>query len=92
ELGFVVPQVRVRDDINLAPYTYRLVIGGIVVGEDVVSPDEMLALDTGQAVGSLNGKAAKDPTFGLAATWIMPGDADAATGQGFLVVDASTVI
>ncbi|MFX5752167.1 FHIPEP family type III secretion protein, partial [Acinetobacter baumannii] len=39
-----------------------------------------------------NGKAAKDPTFGLAATWIMPGDADAATGQGFLVVDASTVI
>ncbi len=92
ELGFVVPQVRVRDDINLAPYTYRLVIGGIVAGEDVVSPDEMLALNTGQAVGRLNGKPAKDPTFGLDATWIMAADADAATGQGFLVVDASTVI
>ncbi|HEX8389774.1 MAG TPA: flagellar biosynthesis protein FlhA [Sphingomonas sp.] len=92
ELGFVVPQVRVRDDINLAPYTYRLLVNGVVVGEDQASPDEMLALDTGQAVGSLQGKAAKDPTFGLDATWIAPGDADAATGMGFLVVDPGTVV
>ena len=47
ELGFVVPQVRVRDDINLAPYTYRILVGGVVVGEDQASADEMLALDTG---------------------------------------------
>jgi flagellar biosynthesis protein FlhA len=92
ELGFVVPQVRVRDDINLAPYTYRLMLGGVCVGEDQVSPDEMLALDTGQGFGELYGKKAKDPTFGLEATWIAPGDADAATGQGYLVVDAGTVI
>ena len=92
ELGFVVPQVRVRDDINLAPYTYRIVVGGVVVGEDNVAPDEMLALDTGQAVGTLDGKAAKDPTFGLDATWISPADADAATGAGFLVVDPGTVV
>ncbi|KQT35124.1 flagellar biosynthesis protein FlhA [Sphingomonas sp. Leaf412] len=92
ELGFVVPQVRVRDDINLAPYTYRLMLGGVCVGEDQVSPDEMLALDTGQGYGMLQGKTAKDPTFGLDATWIAPGDADAATGQGYLVVDSGTVI
>ena len=92
DLGFVVPQVRVRDDINLAPYTYRIVIGGVVVGEDQASPDEMLALDTGNAVGGLHGKAAKDPTFGLDAVWIAPGDADSATGAGYLVVDAGTVI
>ena len=92
ELGFVVPQVRVRDDINLAPYTYRILVNGVTVGEDQVSPDEMLALDTGQAVGGLRGKAAKDPTFGLDATWIAPGDADAATGAGFLVVDPGTVM
>ncbi|WP_375270328.1 flagellar biosynthesis protein FlhA [Sphingomonas sp.] len=92
ELGFVVPQVRVRDDINLAPYTYRLMLGGVCVGEDQVSPDEMLALDTGQGFGELLGKKAKDPTFGLEATWIAPGDTDAATGQGYLVVDAGTVI
>ena len=96
ELGFVVPQVRVRDDINLAPYAYRIVVGGVVVGEDSVSPDELLALDTGQAVGGrgggLTGKRAKDPTFGLDAVWIAPGDADAATGAGYLVVDPGTVV
>ncbi|TCP35563.1 flagellar biosynthesis protein FlhA [Sphingomonas sp. BK235] len=92
ELGFVVPQVRVRDDINLAPYTYRVMLGGVCVGEDQVSPDEMLALDTGQGFGELIGKKTKDPTFGLDATWISPGDADAATGQGYLVVDAGTVM
>jgi flagellar biosynthesis protein FlhA len=92
ELGFVVPQVRVRDDINLAPYTYRILVGGVVVGEDQASADEMLALDTGQGFGELHGKKAKDPTFGLDATWISPGDADAATGQGYLVVDSGTVM
>ncbi len=92
ELGFVVPQVRVRDDINMPPYAYRIVVGGVVIGEDSVSPDEMLALDTGQAVGSLPGKSAKDPTFGLDAMWISPADADAATGQGWLVVDPGTVM
>ena len=92
DLGFVVPQVRVRDDINLPPYSYRIVIGGVVAGEDQVSPDEMLALDTGQAVGRIGGKAAKDPTFGLDAVWIAPGDADAATGAGYLVVDPCTVM
>ncbi|UVO51229.1 flagellar biosynthesis protein FlhA [Sphingomonas sp. SUN019] len=92
ELGFVVPQCRVRDDINLAPYTYRILVNGVVVGEDQASADEMLALDTGQGFGELQGKKAKDPTFGLDATWIAPGDADAATGAGFLVVDSGTVI
>ncbi|WP_404336134.1 flagellar biosynthesis protein FlhA [Sphingomonas sp. MMS12-HWE2-04] len=92
ELGFVVPQVRVRDDINLPPFTYRIIVGGVVIGEDVVSPDQMLALDTGQAVGKLPGKTVKDPTFGLDAVWIPAGDADAATGAGYLVVDPGTVI
>jgi len=92
ELGFVVPQCRVRDDINLQPYTYRIMVNGVCVGEDQVSPDEMLALDTGQAFGALMGKKAKDPTFGLDATWIAPGDADAATGAGYLVVDPGTVM
>jgi flagellar biosynthesis protein FlhA len=92
ELGFVVPQVRVRDDINLAPYVYRILVNGVVVGEDTVSPDEMLALDTGQAFGDLFGKKVKDPTFGLDATWVDASDADAATGAGYLVVDPGTVM
>jgi flagellar biosynthesis protein FlhA len=92
ELGFVIPQVRVRDNIAIAPYAYRILVNGVVVGEDTASPEEMLALDTGQAVGTLPGKSAKDPTFGLDAIWISPHDADAATAAGFMVVDAGTVI
>jgi flagellar biosynthesis protein FlhA len=92
DLGFVVPQVRVRDNIGIAPYNYRIVLGGVILGEDMVSPDEMLALDTGQAVGSLKGKPAKDPTFGLDAVWVANGDADAATAAGYMVVDSGTVI
>ena len=92
ELGFVVPQVRVRDDINLQPFTYRIIVGGVVIAEDSVSPDEVLALDTGQAAGLLQGKRVKDPTFGLDAVWIPQADADAATGAGYLVVDPATVV
>lgn len=92
ELGFVVPQVRVRDNIALPPYSYRILVNGVAVGEDMVSPDEMLALDTGQAVGRLNGKPAKDPTFGLDAVWIANADADAATAAGYMVVDSGTVV
>ncbi|MFW2829599.1 flagellar biosynthesis protein FlhA [Sphingomonas sp. ID0503] len=92
DLGFVVPQVRVRDDINLAPYAYRVIVGGVVVGEDQVSPDEMMALDTGQVVGSVEGVPARDPTFGLEALWISRADQDAATAAGYMVVDSGTVI
>jgi flagellar biosynthesis protein FlhA len=92
ELGFVVPQVRVRDNIGIPPYNYRVIVNGVVVGEDQVSPEEMLALDTGQAFGKLQGRAAKDPTFGLDAVWISPNDADAATAMGYMVVDSGTVI
>ena len=92
ELGFVVPQVRVRDNIGIAPYNYRIVVGGVILGEDMVSPDEMLALDTGQAVGAIGGKPVKDPTFGLDAAWIPNADSDAATAAGYMVVDAGTVV
>ena len=92
ELGFVVPQVRVRDNIGIPPYNYRVIVNGVVVGEDQVSPDDMLALDTGGAVGRLQGRPAKDPTFGLDAVWISPNDADAATAMGYMVVDSGTVI
>jgi flagellar biosynthesis protein FlhA len=92
DLGFVVPLVRVRDNIALAPYAYRIVVGGVIVGEDEVSPDDLLALDSGQVIGHVDGKPARDPTFGLEALWIAPADRDAATAAGYMVVDASTVV
>ena len=92
DLGFVVPLVRVRDNIALSPYSYRIVVGGVIVGEDEVSPDDLLALDSGQVIGHVDGKPARDPTFGLEALWIAPADRDAATAAGYMVVDASTVV
>jgi len=92
ELGFVVPLVRVRDNISLAPYSYRIIIGGVIVGEDQASADDLLALDSGQVVGRIEGRPARDPTFGLDALWIAPADRDAATAAGYMVVDASTVL
>ena len=91
-LGFVVPQVRVRDDIALAPQTYRIRIGGVIVGEDAAWPDDMLALEAGPVDTPISGRPAKDPSFGLDARWIDPAEADLAVAAGYTVVDAATVI
>ncbi len=91
-LGFVVPQVRVRDDIALSPQTYRILLGGVVVGEDQAWPDDALALEAGPVEPGIEGRAVRDPSFGLAARWIDPAETDLATAAGYTVVDAATVI
>jgi len=92
ELGFVLPPVRVRDNLDLAPGQYRIFIAGAPQGEDVVRPGEFLALDSGTVVEPVAGRAVKDPSFGLPALWIMPEQRDAAVVAGYTVVDTSTVI
>ncbi len=92
ELGFVVPLVRVRDELSLSPNSYRIQIGGVVVGEDEIWPGELLALDPGHAIAPIEGRPAKDPAFGLDAWWIAPAGRDEAAANGYTVVDAGTVI
>ena len=92
ELGFVVPLIRVRDNMALGPYAYRVLIGGVVLGEDEVYPNEMLALESGYIHAPVSGRAVKDPTFGLDAVWIAEGDRDQAVASGYTVVDAATVV
>ena len=91
-LGFVVPVVRVRDDIALSPQTYRILIDGVVVGEDSAWPDDVLALEAGPVDPEIPGRVVKDPAFGLDARWIDPAECDLATAAGYTVVDAATVI
>ncbi|MEQ1725298.1 MAG: flagellar biosynthesis protein FlhA [Sphingopyxis sp.] len=91
-LGFVVPMVRVRDELNLPPNSYRIMVNGVIVGEDEAWPGEYLALSTDDSSPIVFGRAAKDPAFGLNAAWITPGDYDTARAEGFTVVDAATVI
>jgi flagellar biosynthesis protein FlhA len=92
ELGFVLPAVRVRDNMDLPPLVYRILIGGAPVGEDEARPGEWLALDPGTAMDPVAGRPVKDPSFGLPALWITPDKRDIAAAAGYTIVDCSTVI
>ena len=92
ELGFVIPMVRVRDNLSLGPNQYRISVAGAVVGEDECWPEDLLALDSGYLEGSVDGRACKDPTFGLDALWIPAHARNDAVIAGYTVVDPPTVI
>ncbi|WAJ40061.1 flagellar biosynthesis protein FlhA [Pseudomonas sp. GOM7] len=92
EMGFLMPSVHIRDNLDLAPNAYRLTLMGVSVAEAEVYPDRELAINPGQVFGPLNGVAAKDPAFGLEAVWIDPSQRDQAQSLGYTVVDASTVV
>ncbi|EQB17861.1 flagellar biosynthesis protein FlhA [Novosphingobium lindaniclasticum LE124] len=92
--GFIVPQFRVRDALDMPPYDYRVVLGGVTLGSATIRADRVLAIDTGEARAhhGLRGEATHDPSFGCPALWIDPAARDHATAEGFLTVDAGTVI
>ncbi|MBB6426318.1 flagellar biosynthesis protein FlhA [Sphingopyxis sp. JAI128] len=92
ELGFVVPPVKVTDDLSLPGNVYRISVAGVIVGEDEVFPNEMLALDSGDLVTKVTGRACKDPTFGLDALWIPKATQNDAIAAGYTVVDPATVV
>ncbi|MEY4269855.1 MAG: hypothetical protein RLZZ58_1071 [Pseudomonadota bacterium] len=95
-LGFVVPLVRVRDDMTLAPNAYRICIAGVAIAEGAAWPADMLAIDGGDTdpadAAALGGRATKDPSFGVDALWIRPDQRVDAVMAGYTVVDAPTVV
>ena len=92
ELGFVVPLVRVRDNLALGPNSYRITVAGVIMGEDEAWPEDLLALDSGDLEGRIDGRDVKDPSFGLDAVWISPEKRGDAIVAGYTVVDPATVI
>ncbi|VXB92647.1 putative flagellar export pore protein [Pseudomonas sp. 8AS] len=92
EMGFLMPSVHIRDNLDLLPNAYRLTLMGVSVAEAEVYPERELAINPGQVFGPLNGIAAKDPAFGLEAVWIDSTQRDQAQSLGYTVVDASTVV
>lgn len=92
ELGFLVPSVHIRDNLELAPNAYRISLLGAAVGEAEIYPERDLAINPGQVFGALQGLPGKDPAFGLPATWIEPGQREHAQTLGYTVVDAGTVV
>ncbi|MGE0081065.1 MAG: flagellar biosynthesis protein FlhA [Thiohalomonadaceae bacterium] len=92
ELGFLVPAVHIRDNLDLSPNAYRLTLLGVTVGEAEIHPDREMAINPGQVYGQIDGLRGKDPAFGLEAVWIEPRLKDQAQSLGYTVVDPTTVI
>ncbi|MDC0970833.1 flagellar biosynthesis protein FlhA [Alphaproteobacteria bacterium] len=91
-LGFVVPAVRIRDDITLEANTYRLRIGQTIVGEDQVYPERKLAIPGENSSIKIEGIEVKDPTFGMDAVWIMPNDVVEAESKGYVIIAPDSVM
>lgn len=92
ELGFLIPPVHIRDNLDLSPNSYTIAMMGVTVGDAEISHDDELAINPGQVFGKLEGKATKDPAFGLDAVWIRPHQREHAQTLGYTVVDAATVV
>ncbi|MFM7274340.1 MAG: FHIPEP family type III secretion protein, partial [Gammaproteobacteria bacterium] len=92
EMGFLVPAVHIRDNLELLPNGYRILLMGVASAEGEVYPDRELAINPGQVFGKLEGIECRDPAFGLDAVWIDRGQRDRAQTLGYTVVDASTVV
>ncbi|PCI22418.1 MAG: flagellar biosynthesis protein FlhA [Piscirickettsiaceae bacterium] len=92
ELGFLIPPVHIRDNLDLAPNVYRLTLMGVNIGEVEIHPDREMAINPGQVFGELQGIDTQDPAFGLDAIWIESTQKDQAQTFGYTVVDPGTVV
>lgn len=92
DLGIVVPSIHIRDNLQLAPGEYRMLIKGNKVGGGLLRPDSMLAMDPGNVSDRIDGIPTKEPAFGLDAMWVSPSRKEDAEFAGYTVVDLPTVM
>ncbi|RJT47061.1 flagellar biosynthesis protein FlhA [Rahnella woolbedingensis] len=92
EMGYLPPVIHIRDNLELPPAGYRILMKGVEIGTGTAHPGRWMAINPGSAIGELPGEPTVDPAFGLAAVWIEPAMREQAQIQGFTVVEASTVV
>ncbi|WP_028537066.1 flagellar biosynthesis protein FlhA [Paludibacterium yongneupense] len=92
ELGFLVPPVHIRDNLEIKPNAYRILLKGVELGEGEAFIGQLLAINPGRVSGDLAGQPTTDPAFGLPAIWIETAKRDEAQTFGYTVVDTSTVV
>ena len=92
DLGFLIPAVHIRDNLDLAPHAYRITLMGVTLGEAEIEINKELAINPGQVHGEIKGVATEDPSLGLPAVWIDPAQRDEAQALGYTVVDVNTVV
>jgi flagellar biosynthesis protein FlhA len=91
-LGFVVPSVRIRDDMKLQANTYQIKIGQTIVGEDKIYPDRKLAIAGEDTKVKIDGIEVKDPTFGMDAIWISSNQVRDAESRGYVTIAPESVL
>ncbi len=92
DIGFLPPAVHIRDNLELAPNAYRILLKGVTIAQGECRPGAFLAIDPGGATGQISGHPTTDPAFGLPAQWIDAAQRDQARAMGYTVVDAGTVV
>jgi flagellar biosynthesis protein FlhA len=92
EMGFLLPSIRIRDNLDNPPDSYHIVLNGSIRGTGNIVAGKEMAINPGNVLSEIQGQSAKDPAFGLDAVWIDAGEREYAQAVGYTVVDASTVI
>ncbi len=92
DYGFLIPQVRIRDNLHLQPNEYEILLKGVSIGKGEIYADKFLAMDSGLATDEIVGIPTKEPAFGLEAIWIEADMKDEAIMKGYTVIDPATVI
>jgi len=92
DIGFLMPSVHIRDNLDLMPSQYRITLMGVTLAEAEIYPERDMAINPGQVFGKVEGIETLDPAFGLEALWIDSSQKDKAQTLGYTVVDASTVV
>ena len=92
QLGFLMPKIRIRDNLQLPPNEYRFKLKGVVIGQGEIYADKFLAMDSGLVSDNIEGIPTKEPAFGLDALWIDAGVKEDAILSGYTIVDPASVI
>ncbi len=92
DMGIIVPSIHIRDNLQLEPGEYRVLIKGNKVGGGFLRPDCMMAMDPGNVTEAVDGAPTKEPAFGLDALWISKAQKEEAELSGYTVVDLPTVM
>ena len=92
EIGFLPPSMHIRDNLELKPSQYRVLLKGVGIGEGEAFPGLWLAINPGGVTQGIPGTPTKDPAFGLPAVWIDAKQRESAQVLGYTVVDCATVV
>lgn len=92
EMGFIVPAIHIRDNLQLKPNSYSIILKGVEVAKGELMPGHFLAITAEDRGAKLRGIETKEPTFGLPAVWITEKEKESVQARGFVVVDPATVI